>query len=113
MIYTSPEKYGRTDNFEIVEKIPADYQIWNIGAENMGSNEYLPLCQVLNKFDVNLLTLKTVKVEKKDFKFLNKVSMFYSLDSLSACEKVLKRKNTEKNKRQIAEKAKMIFQKYM
>ena len=115
MIYTSPERFGRKDKFEIIEKIPADYQIWNIGAENMGSNEFLPLCQLVEntKYDVNVKTLKTVKVEKADFEFLNKVSMFYSLSSLSACEKMLKRKNTKQSKRQIAEKAKMIFQKYM
>lgn len=51
--------------FEIVEKIPAGFFIWNIG-ENMGTHEYIPLCEDLhpeNKDDysINPETLKAVK----------------------------------------------------
>ena len=32
----------RTDVFEIVEKIPENYVVWNIG-ENMGTDKYIPI----------------------------------------------------------------------
>ena len=35
-----------TNVFKIVEKIPSGFYVWNIG-ENMGSDEYIPLCQDL------------------------------------------------------------------
>lgn len=35
-----------TDVFEIVEKIPSNYLVWNIG-ENMGTDCYIPICQML------------------------------------------------------------------
>ena len=36
-----------TDVFEIVEKIPSNYLVWNIG-ENMGTDLYIPICQMLH-----------------------------------------------------------------
>lgn len=38
------------DVFEIVEKIPENYFIWNIG-ENMGTDEYIPLAEDLHPED--------------------------------------------------------------
>lgn len=43
----------RTDVFEIVEKIPENYVVWNIG-ENMGTDKYIPICQLKTKYDVDL-----------------------------------------------------------
>lgn len=48
--------------FEVVESIPADYTIWNIG-KNMVDG-YLPLCQTEDGHEVKVETLKAVKVEK-------------------------------------------------
>ena len=49
-IYTKSNLCERIDIFEIVEKIPAGFFVWNIG-ENMGSNEYIPLAQDLHPED--------------------------------------------------------------
>lgn len=48
--------------FELVEKIPEGYVIWNIGT-NM-KDGYLPLCQIDNGYNVNVETLKAIKLEK-------------------------------------------------
>ena len=41
-IYTESTLNNRNDIFEIVEKIPSNYFVWNIG-ENMGTDEYIPI----------------------------------------------------------------------
>lgn len=41
------ETLGKTDIYKIVEKIPFGFFVWNIG-ENMGNDEYIPLCQYLS-----------------------------------------------------------------
>ena len=38
-IYTESTLNNRNDIYEIVEKIPSNYFVWNIG-ENMGTDEY-------------------------------------------------------------------------
>lgn len=45
-IYSNNGLCERTDIFEIVNKIPVGFFVWNIG-ENMGSDEYIPLAQDL------------------------------------------------------------------
>ena len=49
-IYTKSILCEDEDIFEIVEKIPEGFFIWNIG-ENMGSDAYIPLCQDLHPED--------------------------------------------------------------
>ena len=56
----------RVDVFEIVEKIPRNFFVWNIG-ENMGSDEYIPFCEKLHpedkdNFEININTLKAIKL---------------------------------------------------
>ena len=85
----------RTDVFEIVEKIPENYVIWNIG-ENMGTDCYIPICQMLhpeNKedFSINRDTLKAVQVTPEEFKKLQKAAS-YGVSNLKAAEKALKNK---------------------
>lgn len=89
------ENCYRTDVFEIVEKIPENYVVWNIG-ENMGTDCYIPICQMLhpeNKedFSIDRDTLKAVKVTPEEFKKLQKASS-YGVSNLKAAEKALKSK---------------------
>ena len=63
------ESFGKTDVFEIVGRIPVSYQIWNIG-ENMGTHDYIPLCQDLHPEDkddysINPATLKAIRVTSR------------------------------------------------
>lgn len=81
-----------TDVFEIVEKIPSNYLVWNIG-ENMGTDCYIPICQMLhpeNKedFSINRDTLKAVQVTSEEYKVLQKAAS-YGVNSLKTAEKAL------------------------
>lgn len=60
------ESFGKVDVFEIVDKIPTGFFVWNIG-DNMGHDEYIPVCQDLrpgdkDSFEINARTL-TFEVE--------------------------------------------------
>lgn len=101
--------------FEIVEKIPAGFFIWNIG-ENMGTHEYIPLCEDLhpeNKDDysINPETLKAVKVSPDEWEKLDKAASV-GVGNLKAAEKALKNKRRgywSDRKRAAAELAISIF----
>lgn len=63
------EVLGKTDVYKIVEKIPFGFYVWNIG-KNMGSDEYIPLCQDLypeikDDYSINPDTLKAIKLPKR------------------------------------------------
>ena len=65
----SDNGYGTTYIFEIVDKIPAGYSVWNIPP--IANGEYIPVCVTTepenkNCFDVNITNLKAVKLEKKE-----------------------------------------------
>lgn len=53
--------YGRTDRFEIVDRFPIGYMIWNINASVIPG--YLPLCRMKDTTEVDTSTLKAIKVE--------------------------------------------------
>lgn len=80
----------RTDVFEIVEKIPANYVIWNIG-KNMGTDKYIPICQLKTKYDVDLFSLKAVPVTPEEYSKLQGASS-WGVSSLENAEKALKSK---------------------
>lgn len=84
------ENYYRTDVFEIVEKIPENYVVWNIG-ENMGTDKYIPICQLKTKYDVDLFSLKAVPVTSEEYKRLQDASS-WGVSSLENAEKALKSK---------------------
>ena len=84
-----------THTFKIVEKIPENYLVWNIG-ENMGTDLYIPICQMLRPgdkedFSINPDTLKAVKVAPEEFKKLQKAAS-YGVSNLKTAEKALKSK---------------------
>lgn len=84
------ENNYRTDVFEIVEKIPENYVVWNIG-ENMGTDKYIPICQLKTKYDVDLFSLKAVPVTSEEYKRLQDASS-WGVSSLENAEKALKSK---------------------
>lgn len=61
----------RTDIFHIVDKIPANYQIWNITT----NADFLPLCVKNNNYTVDLGALLAVKMPKNEADTLIKASM--------------------------------------
>lgn len=102
----------RTDVFEIVEKIPENYVIWNIG-ENMGTDKYIPICQLKTKYDVDLFSLKAVPVTSEEYSKLQDASS-WGVSSLENAEKALKSKRhgyISDKKRALAASTIEIFQK--
>lgn len=89
------ESLFNTHTFEIVKKIPAGFFVWNIG-ENMGSDEYIPLCQAMNPADksdcrINVSTLKAIKLNIEDVKALRSAAE-WGITSQKKAEKALKSK---------------------
>ncbi len=94
-IYSTSSLCERTDIFEIVEKIPTRFFVWNIG-ENMGTHEYIPICEKLhpeNKDDysINPATLKAVKVTPEEWEKLSDAASV-RVNSLQTAAKALKSK---------------------
>ena len=84
-----------TKTFEIVEKMPTGFFVWNIG-ENMGTHEYIPVCEDLHpedkeNFDINPATLKAVKVSPEEWVRLTEAA-HCGVGNLKQAEKALKSK---------------------
>lgn len=80
--------------FEIVDKIPTGFFVWNIG-DNMETNEYIPLCEKLrpndkDNYDINLTTLKAIKLDPETVKILREAA-HYGLTNKRSIEMTLKR----------------------
>ena len=114
-IYTESNLNDRNDIFEIVEKIPSNYFIWNIG-ENMGHDEYIPICEDLHpegkdNYEINPNTLKAIKLSVEEVKALRKAA-HVGINSKKTAERALKSKRRgywSDRKREQAEKTIDIF----
>ena len=114
-IYSEKPMSEEIDVFEIVEKIPVGFFVWNIG-ENMGTHEYIPVCEDLhpedrNNYEINTATLKAVKVAPDEWEKLNKAAS-WGVGNLKQAEKALKSKRhgyTSDRKRAAAELTIEIF----
>lgn len=81
------------DVFQIVERIPERFFVWNIG-ENMKSTEWIPLCEALHPGDkddysINPDTLKAINLPENEVKLLRDAANF-GINSLATAEKALK-----------------------
>ena len=114
-IYSEKPMSEEIDVFEIVEKIPVGFFIWNIG-ENMGTHEYIPVCEDLHpedkdNYEINAATLKAVKVAPDEWEKLDKAAN-WGVGNLKQAEKALKSKRhgyTSDRKRAAAELTIEIF----
>ena len=112
---TTKDTFGKSSSYEVVEKIPSGFFVWNIG-ENMGTHEYIPVCQDQHtedktNFEINISTLKAVKVTPDEWKKLNKAAA-WGIGNLTQAEKALKSKRrgyTSDRKRAAAELTLDIF----
>jgi len=92
------EKFGRKDVFEVVDKIPAGYVVWNIG-DNMVDG-YLPITMLKpGTFEIRPETLKAIALPADELAFLRKV----------AGRGINSKKAASRRKGDIAEKAYEIF----
>lgn len=116
-IFTKSSLCGRQDVFEIVDKIPLGFYVWNIG-ENMGSDEYIPLAQDLRpgdkeNFEINLHTLKAIRLNPEEVQILRKAAAV-GVNNIKTAEKALKSKRRgywSDMKRKAAEMTIDIFRK--
>ena len=112
---TTKDTFGNSSSYEVVEKIPSGFFVWNIG-ENMGTHEYIPVCQYMKpgdkeNFEINTDTLKAVKVTPEEWKKLNKAAA-WGVGNLLQAEKALKSKRrgyTADRKREAAKMTIEIF----
>ena len=116
-IFTKSNLCEHQDVFEIVDKIPLGFYIWNIG-ENMGSDEWIPLAQDLKpgdkeNFEINPDTLKAICLNPEDVQILRKAAGI-GVNSLKTAEKALRSKRRgywSDRKRKAAEMTIDIFRK--
>ena len=99
-IYSKSELCEREDVFEIVEKIPAGFFVWNIG-DNMGLDEYIPICKDLHpedkeNFEIDTASLKAIKLPINEVKALRQAAS-WGVNSKATAEKALKSKRTGYN----------------
>lgn len=105
------------DVFEIIEKIPANYFVWNIG-ENLGTDEYIPLAEDLHpedkdNYEINRHTLKAIKLSVEEVKLLRRASAV-GINSKATAEKALRSKRhgyMSDRKKAEAEKTIDVFRK--
>ena len=94
-IYSKSDLCERKDVFEIVEKIPAGFFVWNIG-DNMGLDEYIPICKDLHpedkeNFEIDAASLKAIKLSINEVKALRQAAN-WGVNSKATAEKALKSK---------------------
>ena len=94
-IYSKSELCERKDIFEIVEKIPAGFFVWNIG-DNMGLDEYIPICKDLHpedkeNFEIDTTSLKAIKLPIDEVKALREATAC-GVNSKKTAEKALRSK---------------------
>ena len=99
-IYSKSELCERGDIFEIVEKIPAGFFVWNIG-DNIGLDEYIPICKDLypedkENFEIDTTSLKAIKLPIDEVKALRQAAS-WGVNSKATAEKALKSKRTGYN----------------
>lgn len=64
--------YGTTYDFEIVEKMPQNFEVWNI--PEIGNGEYIPICESSKDYSVDTKTLKAIKLSKEEVLILHKAA---------------------------------------
>ena len=114
-IYSKSELCERGDIFEIVEKIPAGFFVWNIG-DNIGLDEYIPICKDLHpedkeNFEIDTTSLKAIKLPIDEVKALREAAAC-GVNSKKTAEKALRSKRKgywSDRKRAEAEKTIDIF----
>ena len=114
-IYTKSNLNDRGDIFEVVEKIPEGFFVWNIG-ENMGDDEYIPICEDLHpedkdNYEINPNTVKAIKLSVQEVKALREAA-HVGINSKKTAERALKSKRRgywSDRKRAEAEKTIDIF----
>lgn len=102
--------YTSNDIFKIVEKVPHNYCVWNIG-QNMGSDTLIPLCKSAhnpeNKYEIDPEALLAVRLPEEDVLTL-RLAARRNLESKTKAEKYIKTHPNGK-KSELAKKSLAIY----
>ena len=102
-------RHSRQDTFTIVDKIPEDYQVWNIG--NLMIDGYLPLCQLVpDTYNVILETLLAIHLPDNEIEIIRRATG-YGINSLTAARETLNNPDNNEVYIKLAKAALPIFEK--
>ena len=109
------DSFGRSTNYEVVETMPQGYVVWNIG-ENMGTNEYIPICKYLHPeikddYSIDGTTIKAINLPKDDVIKLRKAASV-GVNNLETAKKAImsnRQGHMSNRKREIAKEVISIF----
>ena len=112
---TTKDTFGKSRSYEVVEKIPDCFFVWNIG-DNMGLDEYIPICEDLHpedkdNYEIKTSTLKAIRLSREEVETLREAA-HVGIVSKKTAEKALKSKRRgywSDRKREQAEKTIDIF----
>ena len=114
---TTKDTWGKENTYEIIDKIPSNFFVWNIG-ENIGTHEYIAIAEWLepgnkDNYSIKPETVKVIPVKPDEWEKLNKAASV-GIDSLKTAEKALRSKRRgywSDRKRKVAEMTIDIFRK--
>lgn len=101
--------------FEVVDKVPSDYMVWNIPPIE-GFENYIPFCQWKypdnnQNYDVNLFTLKAIRVLDSEVEKLRWGS-HHGCDNLASAKSMTKGRGLTASFKKTAAELVQIFAKY-
>lgn len=105
--------YGdyNTHHFQIVEKVPSNFFVWNIG-KNMATEDYIPMCVIKPSDDdileINPDRLYAIRLPRNEVLLLREAG-HRGVENLAAAEKALA--GSDERKKEIARKTIDIFRK--
>lgn len=91
--------YGTTYVFEVVDKAPSNYVVWNVGVDFIG--EFIPFCRILPdpegwRRNVDVSSLVAVRLDKReDREALMQELVPYGVENYAQVKKKLARKQRE------------------
>ena len=106
--------YGNynTHHFQIVEKVPSNFFVWNIG-KNMATEDYIPMCVSQYSGDDGILEINpdrlyAIRLPRNEVLLLREAG-HRGVENLAAAEKALA--GSDERKKEIARKTIDIFRK--
>ncbi len=112
---TTKDTFGNVHTYTVIEKMPRNYIIWNIG-ENIGTHNYIPIAEYLHPedkkdFSIKEKSVKVIKVTEIEWVKLNNASSI-GINNLTMAEKAIKSKRRgywSDRKRNVAKETIEIF----
>lgn len=113
---TTVDTFGNSRSYEVVERIPRGFFVWNIG-ENVGAPDLIPLCEWMypgNKedFTIRESTAKVIRMDPEKVQILRKAAGYGVSSAKEARRTISRTPRTKyaKTKRELALKALVILE---